>query len=172
MTTVRCPARSALRNWLAGDLPGAEHDALKLHFDGCGRCRSLADELEPTRLFAALGEPAPPPGLWGDIWPDVEAAIKPRSGFWAGLAAGLRGGGRLSFLAPALAGLVLVVLGYGIVTRDLPGAEPWQRADAVAAEFVYLSNPDAKVTHILLPDAERGTVQVTMVVDSRFKDAF
>ena len=75
MTTVRCPARSALRNWLAGDLPGAEHDALKLHFDGCGRCRSLADELEPTRLFAALGVKQSPTSFVGE-WNENKSILQ------------------------------------------------------------------------------------------------
>ena len=175
MTAQACPARSRLEAYLAGTLPRSEHSELRQHAGACASCRAQLEAMAPTRVFLTLRDRQAPPDLWQALWPAVAQSIahpaaQPRrswpAGWWASL--------RLAWLAPAAVSAALCVLILQQVGAGGSGPAPARQPVALAraGEFVYLSNPQAEVTHILVPDEEYGLVQLTMIVDPGLEGAF
>jgi len=171
MSDGMCLSGHRLRSYLDGELGREEHGLVAAHVLACAACAEAARGAEPTRLFSRLSARATPAGLWEDLWPAVERELRarprpaPRPAFLSWRHP------RLAWLAPvAVAAAVALISWLGLRPAGVEKAS--RPADTVAEGFVYLTNPDAQVTHILMPDEEHGAVQLTMVVDKGLEGAF
>lgn len=182
-----CPGEGRLAAYLDGDLAPGDHERVGRHTAACEACSAWLDAASPTRLFARLREAPEPEDLWESIWPGVAAALTPRRSAWDRLWAGLvpsRPRRWAAWAAPALALLVIAVWlgprlgappeagpdGARLAVQSVQAApQVTEVPEPAGREFVYLSNPDAEITRILLSDEGLGEVQLTMIVDAGFE---
>jgi hypothetical protein len=172
MMTRHCPTPVQWKAWLDGETGMREHRSLAAHLRACEGCSETLRRIEPTTVFAGQTSAEAPEGLWEQLWPAVSRVVsaEPRRapGWFQRL---LSPAPRLGWLAPSLACLALVVLWVGFLSGPHPPPAALTAMDAVATDFTNLSNPEAEVSHLLLPDQGRGVIQLTMVVDSRLEEA-
>ncbi len=138
-----------LSEYLDGDLPPDERDAIERHLAECPECTALLDELHAVaRRAATLADPEPPGALWAAIEARIAAPspaasptghvvpLRPRRGRTfaftlpqlaaAGLALLLAGGGSVYLLASRAAAVppVAAAATAGPAGAALPGAQP------------------------------------------------
>lgn len=175
--TAPCPDRAMLRAYLDLDLAPTAEAAVDEHVRACSACGAILEESEPSWIFATLEPRTLPEPVWDEVHRAVRAEIArhPR-------AAALRPRWHpLSWLVaprlvPAAVGLALVVLAIAFPGSERPAMlSPAALADNASMEagFVYLSNREAEVTHLLVPGKDGAApVKVTLVVDERIEDLF
>jgi hypothetical protein len=184
VSATGCPPREGLDALLDLRLDAAEEALLRAHARHCPSCREGLRELSPSWLFTAVDRPPLPDEAWGEVLAAVRREVarspRPRSP-WRRLVARLEamaeapGLAALRHAAPATLGaLALVALSAALVSRSPSPVERLaKRVDKREEGFVYLSNPDARVTHVVLAGPEGDPpIQLTMVVDDRLADFF
>ena len=179
VASAGCPAPERLRSFVALELAGPDESYLRRHLAHCPACTGAVQALELSFLFALR----PARTLAPEAWTGVEQALReailasPRQPSRTAFAERLFAGFRRA-AAPALAATLLVVLGFGFFAPGAPS--PAVKPVAVAADastmatsFVYLSNPEARVTHLLVGGGhDRAPVQLTLVVDEGLEELF
>jgi hypothetical protein len=179
-----CPSPDVLERFLGLDLsPGAER-AVREHLADCAVCAEISLREDPLRIFLAAPRLTLPGPAWDDVLcrvrAEVEAAPRRRR-----LLDRFLDGQRAWPAVPRLAGVFAAAL--ALVLLSLPPLAPgdaarprhvqWHRPGAdkpgMAAGFVYLSNPAAEVTHVLVTGAgDEAAIELTMIVDENLDDLF
>lgn len=141
---MKDPWTDRLSEYVDGDLPTAEREALEGHLSGCPECRLVVADLREVRRRAEnLADRAPAK----DLWPGIAARIQRRAGGPVPAEDGTvdlparrlrRPARRLSLTVPQLAaaGVATLLLGAGAVRLV-------ERADAGDPEPVLVEAPAA-----------------------------
>ena len=150
-----------LSEYLDGDLPAEETRALEVHVESCAPCAAALEEIRAV-VAAAAALPEHPPTQ--DLWPGIEARLRPRT--TEGLVpdvvpiGGRRvSGRRVSVTVPQLlaAGIALVVFSAGAVWLAtgpegpaVAGAPPQATAATAPAPtpFAYTAAWEAAVSDL------------------------
>ena len=171
---MTCPGEDALAGLLDLTLPPAAEAEVRAHLRGCRTCRSALAGREPSFVFATLPLRTLPEAEWGPVMRRVraEVAAHPRSGLGGWWALFGRSQRLLGLGAPALAAALLVLLSLTLL-KPAPLEKTGTEAETFARGFVYLSNPEAEVTHVLVGGQPgEAPTQLTMVIDATLEDSF
>lgn len=129
-----------LEAYLDGEVGTAVRVQMEAHLEACQRCRGAAEAVRDvgTAVREAAGEAALTPWEADVFWPVVRARIREAEAAaqrWsvAGMAQALGRGFRWPVMVPALAALVGIVVGVGILRTERLGG-PAEAAEVQALE--------------------------------------